>query len=278
MDLSDDEPFVPLSVREGRREPFELTRGIPDYLLSSIGSWVGEWFRGPFMELSRDKLLQVCRCLRINAVGDSEQLLGELAKMSAADDGFTFDLVDLLLYLGHNAADLDGYLREVNHEYRVADDWRHLTRRVGETAQEAYRRAVTPADRASALLSQAWEKAYSRHEDPAGAWDDACAAVEALLKPIVSPKDEKATLGKMKKALRDTPHKWGCALSDLGGRTGIQRFIAALDVITYRPDRHPTSEVAGPASIEESRMVALQAVSVVNWLRDGALYSVAGDV
>ena len=276
--LFDDESFAPLSVREGKREPFELTSGVPDYLLASIASWAGGWFRDPFAGLSHDKLLQACRCLRINASGDSDQLLDRIGKMSMADDEFILDLVDLLLHLGHDATCLDGYLREVNHEYRVADDWRHLTRRVDSTAQEAYRRAATPADHASALLSQAWEKAYSRHEEPAGAWDDACAAVEALLKPVVSPKDEKATLGKMKAALRNAPHKWDCTLSDLEDKTGVQRFLAALDVITYRPDRHPTGEGVEIVSIEESRMVVLQVVTVVNWLRDDALHPVVGDV
>ena len=113
------------------------------------------------------------------------------------------------------------------------------------------------------------------------AWGKAIKAIETLLKPIVSPSDNKATLGKMISTLRQSPDKWECKLPDreykANGKTkvkpGIEVFIDALATIGYQPDRHGSDQ---PQDVDEAtaRSVLFLATTVVGWLRDGTLRTI----
>ena len=108
------------------------------------------------------------------------------------------------------------------------------------------------------------------------AWGRAIKAIETLLKSIVSPSDNKATLGKMIGALRQSPDKWKCKLPDReyksNGETnvkpGIEVFIDVLVTIGYQPDQHGSDQ---PQDVDEAtaRSVLFLATTVVGWLRDG---------
>ena len=113
------------------------------------------------------------------------------------------------------------------------------------------------------------------------AWGRAIKAIETLLKPIVSPKNKKATIGSMTSELRQAPDKWECKLPDrvykANGETnvkpGIEVFIDALATIGYQPDRHGSDQ---PQDVDEAtaRSVVFMATTVVGWLRDGILRTV----
>jgi len=77
-----------------------------------------------------------------------------------------------------------------NSVWTTAPDKRSLTRRVDSIAEAAVARAVAPHDAASQELAEAWRNAYSREPNPSDAW-----AVEHILKPVVCPRNLKATLG-----------------------------------------------------------------------------------
>ena len=113
------------------------------------------------------------------------------------------------------------------------------------------------------------------------AWGKAIKTIETLLKPIILPSDNKATLGKMISALRQSPGKWECKLPDrdykANGETnvkpGIEVFIDVLATIGYQPDRHGSDQ---PQDIDEAtaRSVLFLATTVVGWPRDGILRTI----
>jgi hypothetical protein len=199
-------------------------------------------------------------------------LVEELSKDPVA----ALDAVDFLLYKGAEASSLAKLLDDVDHKFRVDGPSRQLMLRVDQTSQHMYDRATTPNDHASALLASAWAKTFSRDRDPSGAWADAIKAIEELLKPIVTPNDSLATLGKMRGALQACPEKWECDLAERPAnakpprRSPVEVFIDVLWLIPYAPDRHGGS---GATDVNDatSRTVVLQAVTICQWLRDGVL-------
>jgi hypothetical protein len=141
---------------------------------------------------------------------------------------------------------------------------------VTDEAMAALATAVEPVDPGAEHLSTAWRAAYGRNPDPSIAWNSAIKAVEALLQPTISPDDSSATLGKMKGALRDRPAKWRFALADSDENDDGSAFLAMVRILDYEPGRHDSDGRAAP-SLEQARVVVLQAVAVVETLRMGAL-------
>jgi hypothetical protein len=62
---------------------------------------------------------------------------------------------------------------------------------------DAYERPTTPDDRISEHLRAAWAGVYNLNPNPTAGYDHAVNAVEAAAWPVVTPDDEKATLGKI---------------------------------------------------------------------------------
>jgi len=80
-----------------------------------------------------------------------------------------------------------------------------LQRRVDETSEAIAKDSVSKHGNAASHLRAAWHKVYGRKPDASGACREAVRAVEAAAKPVVTPNDPIATLGKMIKAMRDKP-------------------------------------------------------------------------
>jgi len=127
-------------------------------------------------------------------------------------------------------------------------------------------------------MQEAWALTFGREPNLSDAWGRAIKAIETLLKPIVSPSDVRATLGKMISVLRQSPDKWKCKLPDreykANGETnvkpGIEVFIDVLATIGYQPDRHG-SDLQQDIDETTARSVLFLATTVVGWLRDAVL-------
>jgi len=78
----------------------------------------------------------------------------------------------------------------------------------------AFERASEPADIASRELREAWSNAYAREPDASDAWDHSIKAVEAILRKVISPKNNLATLGTLIRDLRDGAHKFEFVLTN----------------------------------------------------------------
>ena len=262
------ERFVPLSVRMGQREPFGETVGVPRYLLYSLDMWLTE--QVAHMEpWEREELaVKAIRALRRNV---EVHTWHDLRVLMCEDADLYLDVLDYCLR-AISDADLqeleEELLWEVAHEYRVDYANRRLVRRVDETVYGAYLRAATPGDRASELLREAWAATYAREgRDPVVAWGKAVAAVEAILAPIISPNDTKATLGKLRAALRDAPDRFECDIPHPDGSSGADQLLAALGAIQFHPGRHGgDGRKCDPA---HSVATVLQAVTIIGWVQEG---------
>ena len=153
--------------------------------------------------------------------------------------------------------------------------------RIDPTLWNEYEQVTQLDDKASQYMQEAWIFAFGREPNLSDAWHRAVKAIEVLLKPIVSPADDNATLGKMIGALRQAPDKWKCKLPDreyktngkTNVKTGIEVFIDALATIGYQPDRHGSDQ---PQDVDETtaRSVLFLATTVVGWLREQTLRTV----
>lgn len=258
------ERWTPLSVREGTREAFGTTVGIPNYLKTILRKWVLSAAEEYQRELSA-----VIADLELRVGLPDPTWRGLLEELNDEQRGL--DLVDWVL--GHCAYPHEGYLQEilamVMHEFDVDLDNKRLVRRCEPTMVTAAVSAAGVEDQASAQLRQAWTLAFGRAEDHMGAWNASVKAVEAMLKPIVSPDDQNATLGKMRAALRQGRKKFDAHLPAESADAAMDQFLACLKVIDYEPGRHGGDERV-PVALE-ARATVFQAVTIVSWLRDGLL-------
>lgn len=267
-DVEKRERFVPLSVRMGQREPFGETVGVPLYLRHGLERWLDTWVENRF-PYQQDQLAELIQAkLRLDLPDSRWWCLRDAMK---SDPKLYLDVIDFVVSLS-GEPDLqwleEELLWEVAHEYRVDYANRRLVKRVDETVYGAYLKAATPIDQASELLREAWAASYAREgRDPAVAWDKAVAAVEAILAPIISPNDAKATLGKLRAALRDTPTRFECDIPHPDDSSGAEQLLAALGAIQFRPGRHGgDGRECDPA---HSVATVLQAVTIIGWVREG---------
>lgn len=198
------------------------------------------------------------------------------------DESRALDVIDWLLGHGFgHAQPLEHILKSAGHVLRVSPDGNRLVERIEPTLWNEYEWATQPDDQASQYMQEAWALAFGRNPNVDDAWSKSIKAIETLLKPIVSPKNNKATIGSMTSALRQSPDKWECKLPDrfynvngeINSKRGIEVFIDALATIGYQPDRHGGDQ---PQDIDEAtaRSVLFLATTVVGWLRDGILRTV----
>ena len=193
------------------------------------------------------------------------------------DESLALDVIDWLLDHGcGHAQSLEHILKSAGHVLRVSSDGSRLVERIDPTLWDEYEQVTRLDDQASQYMQEAWALAFGRNPNVDDAWSKSIKAIETLLKPIVSPKNNKATIGSMTSALRQSPDKWECKLPDrfynvngeINSKRGIEVFIDALATIGYQPDRHGSDQ---PQDVDEAtaRSVLFLATTVVGWLRDG---------
>lgn len=119
----------------------------------------------------------------------------------------------------------------------------------------------------------AWHDVYGREPTAGDAYREAVRAVEAAVKPIVTPSDPLATLGKMIKAIRDKPTKWAW---ELGEPTEVANMMGRL--WTSQLDRHGTDDESHPltVSLQQAEAAVHLAVTLVHWCQSGAFRAVHG--
>lgn len=265
--------YVPFSVRRGKREVLTHQDGIPLHIKSSLVEWVQQFTLRPYTGADADVLLSLISRLQwpIHEREVNQRFFKVHALIESDDDCF-LDALDLLCTgatWGQLKA-LDEILEDGLSRYRVRRTKPYgLEDRLGDETRSALALAASVDDDAAEHIAQAWVEAYGRDPDATRAWHSAVKAVESLLKPIVEPKNSLATLGSMKSALRGKPEKWTFALTKHDGDSSAQLFIQVLEIIGYEPGRHGTDP--DRATIEQARVVVLQAVTIVEWLRAGVL-------
>lgn len=190
-----------------------------------------------------------------------------LAKDMEHDEILTLDVLQLLTEVGFRSlAEVHNLLDVIASTWTVVDG--ELVERVSPEAEAQYQQALAPRDEASGHLRDAWGAAFGLEDDASEACAAATRAVEAVLKPMTTPKDSKATFGKMRKVIVDAPPKFEFILAD-----DPLAFLPFLDLAKFQPGRHGGDENA-PPTIEEARATVHGAVTVVEWLRSGVFRAV----
>jgi hypothetical protein len=141
-----------------------------------------------------------------------------------------------------------------------------LQRRVDEVVERAARGEMERKGNAAHHLHLSWDRLYGRNPDASSAYREAVRAVEAAAKPVVTPNDPLATLGKMIRAMRDKPSKW---VTDLGAINVVADMMAEL--WTSQLDRHGTDDETVPLSVSpvQAEAAVHLAVTLVHWFRNG---------
>lgn len=262
--------WVPLSVRRGLREATGLYSGVPEHLQAQISYWLEGVFgyreRGG---MDRALIHSVASRAEVRlGETDSVAMMHELIAVGQRDEDVFLDIIDATLSTGHGRA---GELRRILDEGRsiwtVADSNLSLIERVDPMATEAYVRAVGPSDVASSELREAWTRLYSRTTDASDSWDHAIKAVEAVLTPIVVPKQAKPTLGHVIGMLDSQPANFSFAVPS----ADVPTLVSMLRILWPNPDRHASPQHRREPTELEARAVVHLAVLVVQWSRDGII-------
>jgi hypothetical protein len=243
--------------------------------MSSLVGWIEPFFlwRGG---VDYDGLLLFERKVRIRLDGEEgyDKWRTVMSLVRTKHELF-LNLVDFQLSRTkrEGADELERVLYEGGSAWRVAErggQWQ-LERRVAPEVVEDAEEAMRPGDRAAQHLRVAWVRTYGRDPDPSTAYREAVRAVEAAAKPILSPNDDTATLGKMITNVRDAPQNFRLSLRppSYEATNGLLAMLQLLWKAQY--DRHGTDDEAVPphAAQPEAEMAVHLAVTLVHWFRGG---------
>lgn len=252
----------PLSVRRGIREPFEFVEGIPEHARPIINTWLHDVL---YAGDTSGNVRTLVSALRLPFQASyTDDLISGLSQ----DDDLYLDVLDFIAFtLPQHREPLDLELRVAGSAWRVDRTDGGLRRVVPDEALETYRKALDAAPSAAQHLSGAWEHAFGRHPDAGDAWGDAIRAVEAALHQIISPSNEKATLGSMKSELRQAPE--GKFIIRAAGTDPKETLLGMLDAVPYENGRHGTDR--SRASIDTARVVVFQATAIVAGVGEGLI-------
>ena len=184
------------------------------------------------------------------------------------------DVVDYILYhsdvsLGERT-DLEEFLSVGGSAWGVTP--RGLELRVDRTLQSTAETVFKKQARPSEHLAQAWHKAWGRSPDSSGAYREAVRAVEAAYSPIVSPKNELATLGTIIADIKNKPSKFSVRLQSDTPEENVERLLGMLQMLwKSQLDRHGTADEAVPlnVSIDEARDAVALATTLVHLAQQG---------
>ena len=169
------------------------------------------------------------------------------------------------------AAELEEILARSGSAWTVGTDHEQrwcLTRRVDETVLEAATEEMKQPSNAAEYLRSSWHHVYGRNPNPSTAYHDAVRAVEAAARPVVTPKDDQATLGKMIPAFRDKPEKWGIVIGDVDT---VRKMMETIWKSQF--DRHGTDDTTKPLNVSQAEAEAAvqMGVTLVQLFRTGAI-------
>lgn len=143
--------------------------------------------------------------------------------------------------------------------YRVVH---HLRRRSSPEASSAIARLLHEVPRSATHLSSAWNLTFGPHPNPGEAYQEAVKAVEAAAIPVVSPKNDRATLGSVIRDMRAAPSKWSLVVeSGVASPRNNVTELNSIDVVIVmadllwrnQTDRHGVPEGRTALVIEQAQ-------------------------
>lgn len=272
----------PLSVRHDKAalERYqELHEGIPTWMASGVFNWVAaRFFDGDDLEAAEQYFRVRLDWRAINQAAAQSTFVdhGRGVRKGVAEllDSQGLDLLDYCLGVRHDwgaARELESVLARSGSAWTVGEDpegWLCLTRRVDETVSAAAAEETQQQSNAAEYLRRAWHHVYGRNPNPSTAYHDAVRAVEAAARPVTTPMDSEATLGKMISALADKPEKWETVI---GVVDTVRKMMATI--WKSQLDRHGTDDPTQPLNVSQAEAEAAvqMAVALVHLFRTGAI-------
>ncbi|MGD9998019.1 MAG: hypothetical protein AB7L17_16945 [Ilumatobacteraceae bacterium] len=272
----------PLSVRQDSAatdQYYALVEGIPPWMRASALAWVK-----PF--IYTDKGVPIAKVLhrveqhlriQLSWAGALDAHRVTSAAINALDllhdDEAGLDLLDYFLGTCSTSSTsperLQAILDASASAWTVGRDDEGLLcleRRVDPVAQASAESEMEKPGKAAIYLRSAWHDAFGRDPNPTGAYRDAIRAVEAAARPVLTPADQLATLGKMIAAIRDAPTKWTVEIGDIGAVKAMMETVWK-----NQHDRHGTDDETTPVNVSQSEAEAALfiAVTLVQWFRSG---------
>lgn len=270
----------PLSIRDDPAKWGDydaLHEGIPEWLWEPVKRWLTNTY------LNKTKAGEffidvLALRLRKSWTHDTfDRVLGEIV----VDDELALDVIDGLLYmlpylgpaqqLSPDAIKLGVILHEGASVWTVGDNGDEhfeLQRRVDATTHAVADAVMSGEGRAAEHLRIAWSKTYGRHPDPDRSYDAAVKGVEVAARPIVTPNDTTATLGKMRSAIGDKPSKWTTPL-DTGADVGA--VLGMMSALWEGHYRHGDETKPISHSQQDAEVAVHLAVTLVHLFASGAI-------
>jgi hypothetical protein len=140
-----------------------------------------------------------------------------------------------------------------------------LTRRDLAAAKAAISEIRLQHERAGKFLTDAWKAVATRDPRPNEAYDKAVKAIEAAAQPVVSPDNDRATLGTIIRDMRAKPSKWSFPLGDL------DPIIAMSDRVWTEHFRHGTDERRDDHTLEEADAALHLAIPLARFFAGGLI-------
>jgi|GEM_PF-1209375 hypothetical protein len=276
--------WVPLSIRNGEREPFTLSDTIPESVKSIINKNIDNLLR----DISPNFDFFFAQ-MRISPGLKSHSIQTFYSYMRSSEEAY----LDGLDYILHSAMDesirsLHSYesdiLRKlinmkeilrranVNWDILMTSDKTivYLERRVMPEVQERYDIvAESVPELAGSHLRNSWKNAYMHGGSYKEAWEYARKAVECMLTPIVSPNNRRATISSLIRDLAAKPEKWVCTIPSDSNEESVGKFISLVKMMPYEPGHH--GQEPTEISEKEAQLQATIAITICQILHDGGL-------
>ncbi|RMI09285.1 hypothetical protein EBM89_10995 [Cellulomonas triticagri] len=146
-----------------------------------------------------------------------------------------------------------------------------LVRRVPEGVQKASDAVIARSGRAGVRLARAWEELYGIDSNPSEAYRLAILAVEDAAVPVVSPTNERATLGTVLSQLESQGNSRLPMEREHDKAASDQVLIGMARMLWHgQHDRHGGQPSApGAVSVDEARVALGVAVALVDWFSAG---------
>lgn len=281
----------PLGADENDSEDLEGPHeGVPSWLERSLWDWIDSFFivtqtSGTYRfenfndELAR-RVERMCR-VPINYSG-RERVYGQPAvHRSFSDESLRLRLVDYLLAFEATPVEQDE-LNLILHE--AGSVWTPgaragsvgLLRRVDESLTEAVAEAVGHGH-AGQRLARAWNSAFGLQPNPSTAYSLAIKAIEDAAKPVVTPNDAGATLGRINGQITADP-RWTLPFQRADSKYTSNDALAALlrTIWAGQVDRHggdvePGEQEPVAVTSEAAEATVVLAVAIVHLFTTGAV-------
>lgn len=274
--------WTPLGASEDELEDFlSLREGLPHYIYESLLGWVQsrtvsggtvDWrFLVDFQTASKQHLgVPTGKSTYFRHLAD---FLRELPTNTFAN------LLDYML----STIPVSGYGNVLSALERIlstgGSSWKVGTRggrnglvaRMPSSVVDVVAQVTSSSDRAGNKLAQAWDKAYGPDAQPSDAYVAAVRAVEILICPLVSPRNDRATLGTVIRDLRAQSGSWRFAMKHGDGTDTAGEVVALLQLLwKAQNDRHGSGTYAD-VTLEEAQAAVLLSSTLVGWLSKGML-------